>query len=100
MKILAKVFAKGEMMCGTSANGEWERQTLVVETLADNPKRFPVDFFGKKKTKKLQTITTDDYVEVIFEIEGREHEGRWFAQINGIDCTPFHRVDVSPSNNE
>lgn len=100
MKILAQVFTKGELNCGTSANGDWERQTLVVQTMADNPKLIPIEFFGKKKVRDLQNVSAGDYVEVIFEIDGREHEGRWFPSINGISCRQFQKVDISQSDNE
>lgn len=100
MKILAQVFTKGELNFGTSDNGDWERQTLVVKTMADNPKLIPIEFFGKKKVRDLQNLYNGDYVEVIFEIDGREYEDRWYPSINGISCRQFQKVDVLPSNNE
>lgn len=89
MKQFAKVFAIGELQAGKSANGEWERQTLVVETLASNPTKIAIDFFGKKRVKKLQGLRRGMLVEVNFMIDSREHDGRWYVQCDGIDVQGF-----------
>lgn len=89
MKQFAKVFALGELQFGTSANGDWERQTLVVETLANNPTKIAIDFFGKKRVKKLQGLRRGMLVEVTFIIDSREHDGRWYVQCDGIDVQGF-----------
>lgn len=89
MKIYGNVIAKGELLCGMSANGEWERQTLVIRPLGESERVIPIEFFGKKRVRDLQNVNFDDLVQVSFNINGREHDGRWFATIDGISCQRY-----------
>lgn len=83
MNVIGIVAHKGEIMEGMSANGEWARQTIVVTTQGDKPSNVPVEFFGKRKVKDIQPINVGDMVQVFFTINGREHDGRWFATLDG-----------------
>lgn len=98
MKQLMKVAVVGETMFGTSANGDWERKQIVFEDLNGEGRKVPVDFFGKKKVRPLETLQVGTYAEVSFTIDGREHEGRWYPQLNGISVTPMVRGEVNDSN--
>lgn len=93
MQVFGKVIAKSDVMSGKSANGEWERQTLVVEPMSDNPEMVPVEFFGKRRVKQLSGLEVGSLVQVTFRIVGREHDGRWFATLDGLNVQPFQRVD-------
>lgn len=89
MKILAKLVKKSAVSCGTSANGEWERQTLVFESLDGEGHYIPVEVFGKKKVRGVEPLRVGQLAEVIFRIDGREFEGRWFARLEYIHATPY-----------
>lgn len=89
MKVLAKLVKKSDVSCGTSNNGEWERQTLVFETLDGEGHFIPVEVFGKKKVRGVQPLQIGQLAEVIFRIDGREFEGRWFARLEYIHATPY-----------
>lgn len=100
MKIYGNVIAKGELLSGMSANGEWERQTLVIRPLDESERVIPIEFFGKKRVRDLRNVNFDDIVQVSFNINGREYEGRWFATIDGISCQRYTRATgTDPAEN-
>lgn len=100
MKQLMKVAVVGETMFGTSANGDWERKQIVFEDLNGEGRMVPVDFFGKKKVKNLEGLQVGTYAEVSFSIDGRQHEGRWYPQLNGISATPMVRGEIKDTDND
>lgn len=63
---------------GKGKNGEWTRTTVVVETSSKYNNTVPVDFFN------LNTdVSVGDTVEVEFYSEGREYQGKYYAQNSG-----------------
>lgn len=89
MQVFGKVVAKSDIFSGMSANGEWERQTLVVEPFSDTPQMVPVEFFGKRRVKQLAALEVGSIVQATFRIVGREHFGRWFATLDGISVQRY-----------
>jgi hypothetical protein len=68
---------------GTSKAGkEWSKQEFVIETLDNQyPKNICFTLFGDK-TDLLQRITQGMTVEVYFNLESREYNGKWFHNVN------------------
>lgn len=89
MQIFGKVVAKSDIFSGMSANGEWERQTLVIEPFGDTPQMVPVEFFGKRRVKQLAALEVGSIVQAAFRIVGREHDGRWFATLDGLNIQRY-----------
>lgn len=89
MKVFGKVFTLGEINSGMSANGEWERQTLVIQVLDETQRYVPIEFFGRRKVKQLSSLAVGMIVEVTFRIVGRVSEGRWFATLDGISVRVY-----------
>lgn len=89
MQIFGKVVAKSDIFSGMSANGEWERQTLVIEPFSDTPQMVPVEFFGKRRVKQLAALEVGSVVQAAFRIVGREHDGRWFATLDGLNIQRY-----------
>jgi len=67
---------------GVSVAGkDWKKQEFVIETEGQYPKNICFTLFGDK-TDLLSTISHGMTVDVSFNVESREHNGRWFHNIN------------------
>lgn len=89
MQIFATLVGKTDIACGTSANGDWERQTLIFQTTDENLTTLPVEVFGKKKVKEVQSLQIGTLCNVSFKIEGNEKDGRWFVRLVYYHITPY-----------
>lgn len=63
------------------AGKEWSKQEFVVETQDQFPKKVCFTLFGDK-TNLLEGISNGAEVEVSFNLESREYNGKWFHNIN------------------
>jgi len=63
------------------AGKEWNKQEFVIETEDQFPKKICFTLFGDK-TSLIEGIASGQEVEVSFNIESREYNGRWFHNIN------------------
>jgi hypothetical protein len=67
---------------GTSKAGkEWNKQDFVIKTGDKYPVNNCFTLFGDK-TKLLSDIKLGDEVDVSFNMDSREWEGRWFTNVN------------------
>ncbi|MFV0505327.1 MAG: DUF3127 domain-containing protein [Bacteroidales bacterium] len=71
-----------EEQSGTSKAGkEWKKQEFIIETDEQFPKNVCFTLFGDK-TSLVNDISTGDIVEVFFNLESREFNGKWYHNIN------------------
>ena len=63
------------------AGKEWNKQEFVIETDEQFPKKVCFTLFGDK-TSLISSFSVGEEVEVSFNIESREYNGRWFHNIN------------------
>lgn len=97
MKAFARVSMLGPVISGTSDNGnDWEKQTVVFETLALEPTTLAVDFMGERKTKQTKTLQVGQQVEVDFAIRCRPFQDKWFTNLDGISVKPL-RMETAPA---
>jgi hypothetical protein len=68
---------------GTSKAGkEWKKKDFVIETTEDQyPKKVAFTLFGDK-INLLSSITQGQLVDVSFNLESREYNGKWFHNVN------------------
>lgn len=67
---------------GTSKAGkEWNKQEFVIETNDQYPKLVCFTLFGDK-TDLISNIKLGNEVDVSFNLESREYNGRWFHNVN------------------
>lgn len=72
---------------GTSKAGkEWSKQEFVIETEDQYPKKICFTLFGDKSSL-LDGFQQGDTVNVAFNVESREYNGRWFHNINAWRIT-------------
>lgn len=66
---------------GISKNGNaWRMQPFLLETDGNYPKKAYIEVFGDEKIKNAH-IVKGAHVNVGFDIESREFNGRWFTSV-------------------
>ena len=63
------------------AGKEWKKQEFVIETDEQYPRKVCFTLFGDK-IDLVTGLATGEDVEVSFNVESREYNGRWFHNIN------------------
>ena len=63
------------------AGNEWKKQEFVVETDEQFPKKICFTLFNDKSSL-LNGFSEGDEVDVFFNLESREFNGRWYHNIN------------------
>jgi len=103
LEVKGKVILICDKESGTSKAGkEWEKQEFVIKTEGDYPKKIAFTTFGDK-ISLIQSLSVGREVNVSFNMESREYNGRWFHNINAwkIDQVegqeePPHQTNDSP----
>ena len=86
MNIKGKVKAVLPLESGTSKSGNaWQKQTFVITTEGQYPKDVAFTLFGDDKVKLCPTVGEE--VDVHFDINSREYNGKWFNDVSA------YRVD-------
>lgn len=82
MEIRGKIIVKLPLQSGTSKAGNpWSKQEYVLETMEAYPKRVHFDFFGDRANQ--YPLEVGDLIDLSFDIESREYNGRWYTSIRG-----------------
>lgn len=86
MEIQGKVIAVLPERSGVSARGEWKSQTYVIETQEQYPKKMAFDVFGADRIASFG-IHSGEVINVSFDIDAHEYQGRYFNQIRAWKVT-------------
>ena len=84
MEIQGKVIAVLEARSGVSARGEWKSQDYVIETHDAYPRKMVFGVFGADRISRFD-IQLGQEVNVSFDIDTHEYNGRWFNNIRAFD---------------
>ena len=79
MDISGKIIAVLPIATGQGKNGTWRSQDYVLETADQYPKKVCFNLIGDKIDQF--PIAIDDQVNVSFDVESREYNGRWYTTI-------------------
>ncbi|MEN8118616.1 MAG: DUF3127 domain-containing protein [Bacteroidota bacterium] len=63
------------------AGKEWKKQEFVIETDDQYPKKVCFTLFGEK-ADMVNGLAEGQDVEVSFNVESREYNGKWFHNVN------------------
>lgn len=78
---------------GVSKTGNnWSKQEFVLETTDQFPKSICFTLFGDKLSL-LNGISVGQEVEVFFNLESREFNGKWYHNINAWKLNPVQATD-------
>ena len=64
---------------GTGRNGVWKKQEYVIETAGQIPRKVCFSLWGDKIEQF--NIQEGLEMEVMFDLESREYNGRWYTEI-------------------
>lgn len=82
MEVKGKIIVKLPLQTGVSkAGNNWSKQEYVLETMEAYPKKVHFDFFGDRSSQ--YPLEVGQVVNLSFDIESREYNGRWFTSIRG-----------------
>lgn len=79
MQLIAKLIEILPNKTGTSKNGEWKKQDIVVETEGQYPKK--ICFSTKAEKINLNQFQVGNFLKIDFDIESREYNGRWYNDL-------------------
>jgi len=93
MEITGKVLAVLELQSGTSKKGsEWKKRDFVIETLDEKfPKKVCFTLFGDRADA---CPSIDSVVNVAFDIDAHEYNGKWFNSVNAWKVEPASHATV------
>ncbi len=82
MELAGKIIAVLEARGGVSktTGNSWKTQEYVIETHEQYPRRMCFNVFGEDKINQMN-IQVGDELNVFFDINAREYQGRWFNDI-------------------
>lgn len=98
MEIQGKVIAVLPERSGVSARGEWKSQTYVIETQEQYPKKMAFDVFGADRIANFG-IQSGEVINVSFDIDAHEYQGRWFNSIRAWNVTKVSQQAMASSAN-
>lgn len=82
MEQRGKVIAILQPRQGVSKSGtQWTSQEFVIETEGQYPKKMCFEVFGDKLEKFGPLLQQGNIINVGFDIDAREWQGRWFNSI-------------------
>jgi hypothetical protein len=79
MQLTAKLVQMLPMETGMGKNGEWKKQSIIVETEGQYPKKICVTVWGDKISSAQLQLGAD--LTIDFDIESREFNGRWYTDV-------------------
>ena len=77
MEINGVIVAVLPIQTGEGKNGTWKKQTAVLETDGQYPKKVAFDMFGDK----IKDLSVGDKVVAGIDIDSREYNGKWYTNI-------------------
>jgi hypothetical protein len=86
MEIQGKIISALPERSGTSqrTGNTWKVQEFVVETHDQYPKKMVFEVFGEDRLQRFN-IQVGQEVNVAFDIDAHEYNGRWFNSIRAYD---------------
>ena len=97
MEIQGKVIAVLPERSGVSARGEWKSQTYVIETQEQYPKKMAFDVFGADRIANF-SIQFGEVINVSFDIDAHEYQGRYFNQIRAWNVTKVSQQSTAQAS--
>ena len=79
MEIAGKIVQVLPLQTGEGKNGPWKKQDFVLESDAQYPKKICIAVWGDKI--EGDKITVGNQVNVFFDVESREYNGRWYTDV-------------------
>lgn len=79
MTIKGKLTELLPLQTGTSKNGQWRKQDIIVETDGQYPKKVCISIWGDKINESQLQIGNE--LDIAFELESREFNNKWYTDV-------------------
>lgn len=79
MEVKGRIFTILDPVTGESAKGPWKKQSFVIETMDQYPKKVCFTVWNDKIA--LSDLTPESVLTVHFNAESREYQGRWYTDL-------------------
>lgn len=79
MQLTAKLVQVLPVQSGMGKNGEWKRQSIIVETDGMYPKKVCITIWGDKVGDSM--FQEGALLDISFDLESREFNGRWYTDV-------------------
>ncbi|MBK5720760.1 DUF3127 domain-containing protein [Dysgonomonas sp. Marseille-P4677] len=86
MQLTAKLIQVLPVQTGMGKNGEWRKQSIILETDGMYPKKVCMTFWGDKINESVLQI--GNILDVSFDIESREYNGNWYTDLRAWKVDP------------
>jgi Domain of unknown function (DUF3127) len=85
MDISGKIIQLLPVQTGQGKNGTWKKQEFILETGDTYPKKVCIAVWGDKID--LASFKAGETVDVSFDVESREYNGRWYTDVKAWKIT-------------
>lgn len=80
---------------GQGKKGQWRKTEFIIETKGQYPKKVCLSIFGDKRPPNV-----GDELNVQFDLESREYNGRWYTEAKAWKYEVLGAVDTNAQRNE
>jgi len=92
MDIIGKLIQVLPEQRGESARGAWVRGGFVIQTEEQFPRKIAFSILGEDRVSAMKNIAINTSVKVVFSIESREYQERWYTECRCTDIEVFTSV--------
>ncbi|MBB4037179.1 hypothetical protein GGR21_003094 [Dysgonomonas hofstadii] len=86
MQLIAKLIQVLPVQTGMGKNGEWRKQSIILETDGMYPKKVCVTIWGDKIN--VAALQEGTMLDVQFDAESREYNGNWYTDLRAWKVDP------------
>jgi hypothetical protein len=97
MDISGKIIQLLPVQTGQGKNGTWKKQEFILETGDTYPKKVCIAVWGDKID--MGSFKTGDMVDVSFDVESREYNGRWYTDVKAWKIASKKAAASAPNSN-
>lgn len=87
MEFTAKLLQILPAESGTSSNGEWRKQDIIVETEDKFPKKVCVSIYGDKIDKFRNALIEGNLLNIKVNIESKQYNSKCYTTVIAWDIT-------------
>jgi hypothetical protein len=80
MELTGKLVQVLPLQSGTSTKGEWKRQSIIIETEEQYPRKVCIVLWTEQ-IANIANIAPGELITASINIESREFEGRWYTDV-------------------
>ena len=88
MDIQGKIIDILDKVKGQSSNGDWSKQSFILETVGQYPRKVCFDLWNDKI--ETASINMGDMLTASIELSSREYNGKWYTDVKAWKIDKSH----------